>query len=111
MAPQPDEVVIEKAAASGFNGTALAFHLNYLGIDTVIVCGETTSGCVRASVVNGAMLRYRMGVVECCFDRTQAAHAMNLFDMHMKYADVVELSAACAYFASVVTPQFAGAAD
>lgn len=108
LAPLPGELVIEKGAASGFNGTALTFRLNYLGIDTVIACGETTSGCVRASVVDGAMLRYRMGVVaECCFDRTQSSHAMNLFDLHQKYADVVDLPTAIAYFASVGKPEAA----
>ena len=99
IAPQPGEMVLEKAAASAFQGTPLLFHLNYYGIDTVIACGETTSGCVRASVVDGATNRFRMGVVEeCCFDRTEASHYINLFDMNQKYADVVALADAMAYF-------------
>ena len=99
IAPQPGELVLEKAAASAFHGTPLVFHLNYYGVDTVIACGETTSGCVRASVVDGATYRYAMGVVEeCTFDRTQASHYINLFDMHQKYADVVSLKEAVAYF-------------
>jgi maleamate amidohydrolase len=77
----------------------LLFQLNYLSVDTVIVCGEVTSGCVRASVVDGATHRFRMGVVaECCFDRTEAAHWIALFDMDQKYADVIELAEAAAYF-------------
>lgn len=102
VAPQPGDLVLEKAAASAFHGTPLLFQLNYLGIDTVIACGETTSGCVRASVVDGATFRFRMGVVEeCTFDRTEASHYINLFDMHSKYADVVFLDEAKAYFDSI----------
>jgi hypothetical protein len=53
-------------------------------------------------VVDAVTYRYRVGVVgECCFDRTQASHWMNLFDMHQKYADVVDVAAAADYFASV----------
>jgi nicotinamidase-related amidase len=102
IAPLPGELVIQKAAASAFQGTALVFHLNYHGVDTVIACGETTSGCVRASVVDGATYRYAMGVVEeCCFDRTEASHYINLFDMHQKYADVISLPEAVTYFDSI----------
>ncbi|WP_196258127.1 isochorismatase family protein [Pelagibacterium limicola] len=98
VAPIAGEVVIEKTAPSGFQGTPLAFHLQSLGIDTVIMCGETTSGCVRASVVDAATARFKVGVVsECVFDRTEASHYMNLYDMHQKYADVVTLDMAKAY--------------
>ena len=88
--PIPGELVIEKGAASAFQGTTLVFQLNSLGIDTVLCCGETTSGCVRASVVDGATYRYKMGVIaDCVFDRTEASHYMNLYDLNQKYADVV----------------------
>ena len=98
VAPIPGEIVIEKSAPSAFQGTPLMFHLNSLGVDTLIVCGETTSGCVRASVVDGATSRFRMGVVaDCVFDRTEASHYMNLYDMHQKYADVVSLDMAKNY--------------
>jgi maleamate amidohydrolase len=98
--PLPGELVIEKAAASAFHGTPLLFQLVSLGIDTVIACGETTSGCVRASVVDGAT--FKMGVVEeCVFDRTQASHYMNLYDMHQKYADVIGLDYALQYFNTI----------
>ena len=67
--------------------------MNQLGVDTIITCGESTSGCVRASVVDGCTNRYRMIVVEeCVFDRHQATHALNLFDMDQKYADVLPLA-------------------
>lgn len=89
VAPLPGEVVLKKTAPSAFWGTPLAAHLNFHQIDTLIVCGEATSGCVRASVVDAASYRYRVQVVEdCVFDRHEATHAMNLFDMHQKYADV-----------------------
>ena len=92
VGPLPGEPVLLKSSPSAFWGTPLMGHLNYLGIDTIITCGESTSGCVRASVVDGCTNRYRMVVVEeCVFDRHQASHAINLFDMHQKYADVLPL--------------------
>jgi nicotinamidase-related amidase len=95
VAPIAGEAVLRKAAPSAFWGTPLAAHLNYLGVDTLITCGESTSGCVRASVVEGCTYRYRMIVVEeCVFDRHEATHAINLFDMHQKYADVISLAEA-----------------
>jgi len=93
VAPLPGEVVLRKTSPSVFWGTPLAGHLNYLDVDTLIVCGESTSGCVRASVVDGCTYRYRMTVVEeGVFDRHQACHAINLFDLHQKYADVLPLA-------------------
>jgi maleamate amidohydrolase len=98
VAPIAGEAVLRKAAPSAFWGTPLAAHLNHLGVDTILTCGESTSGCVRASVVEGCTYRYRMIVVEeCVFDRHQATHAMNLFDMHQKYADVLPLAEAVQY--------------
>jgi maleamate amidohydrolase len=92
LAPLAGEAFLRKASPSAFSGTPLIAHLNHLDVDTIIVAGESTSGCVRASVVDGCASRYRMVVVEeCVFDRHQAAHAMNLFDMHQKYADVLPL--------------------
>lgn len=104
VAPKPGDLVLQKAAPSAFQGTPLEFHLNYLQIDTLLVCGESTSGCVRATVVDGATYRYRVGVVEnCCFDRTEASHWINLFDMDQKYADVIGLGDAAVYLRSVGT--------
>jgi len=109
--PIDGELVIEKSAPSAFMGTPLLYHLTSLGIDTVICCGETTSGCVRATVVDGATHRFRMGVVEeCVFDRTEASHWMNLYDMNQKYADVIFLETAKAYFEQVGAAKKAAAA-
>src|SRR5205807_3454834 len=89
-APIPGEVVLPKSAPSAFWGTPLVAQLNRMGIDTLIVGGESTSGCVRASVVDGTTYRFRMIVAEeCSYDRHEACHAINLFDMHQKYADVL----------------------
>jgi maleamate amidohydrolase len=90
VAPLPGEAVLRKAAPSGFFGTLLAAHLNALRVDGIILCGESTSGCVRATCVDGRSYRFNMTVVEeCVFDRHEAPHAINLFDMHEKYADVL----------------------
>ncbi len=90
--PQPKDVVIYKERASGFFGSPLIAHLTKANVDTLIVCGETTSGCVRASVADGYSYGFHMVVVEdCCFDRSLLNHQINLFDMHHKYADVMTL--------------------
>ena len=73
-------------------GTPLAAHLTQLGIQTLIVCGESTSGCVRASAVDAYSHGYHVVLVEeCCFDRSALSHKVNLFDMHHKYADVMRV--------------------
>jgi nicotinamidase-related amidase len=91
-APQPGDVVITKQRASGFFGTPLTAHLTQLGIDTIIIIGESTSGCVRASTVDGYSNGYHMVMVEeCCFDRSEISHKVNLFDLHHKYADVMKV--------------------
>lgn len=88
--PLAGEAVLRKAAPSGFFGTLLMAHLHALDVDGIILAGESTSGCVRATCVEGRSYRFKMTVVEeCVFDRHQTAHAMNLFDMHQKYADVL----------------------
>jgi nicotinamidase-related amidase len=90
VAPLPGELVIEKVSPSVFQGTPLVGQLVARRIDTLIVTGESTSGCVRAAVVDGCTSRFNMIVAEeCVFDRVQASHAMNLFDMNDKYADVL----------------------
>jgi maleamate amidohydrolase len=104
VAPIPGEPVLLKAAPSAFWGTPLAAYLNQLRVDTVIVVGESTSGCVRATAVDGCSYRYRMLVVEdCVFDRHEAAHAINLFDMDQKYADVIGLDDAVGYLRSLTS--------
>ena len=96
--PQPGDVVITKQRASGFYGTPLMAHLTQLGIQTVIVCGESTSGCVRASAVDGYSNGFHVVLVEeCCFDRSPLSHKVNLFDLHHKYADVLHVGEAVAH--------------
>jgi nicotinamidase-related amidase len=98
VAPSAGELVIRKSAASAFLGTPIVGYLVDRGIGTIIVGGESTSGCVRASVVDGCGTRFHMVVVEeCVFDRHEACHAINLFDMNQKYADVIQLDEALAY--------------
>jgi len=92
FAPEPEDLMIFKQRASGFYGTPLVAHLTQAGIDTVIICGESTSGCVRASVVDAFSNGFHVVVVEeCTFDRSFLSHQVNLFDMHHKYADVMHL--------------------
>ena len=98
FAPQPGDVVITKQRASGFFGTPLSAHLTQLRIDTVIVVGESTSGCVRASVVDGYSHGFHMVMVEeCCFDRSDNSHKVNLFDLHHNYADVMHVDEVVAH--------------
>ena len=102
VAPRDGELVIGKTGPSAFVGTALLHYLQLKRIDTLIVCGESTSGCVRATVVDAASNRLRVGVVgECCYDRTEASHWMNLFDIHQKYGEVMDQQAASSYFESL----------
>jgi maleamate amidohydrolase len=99
---RPDEPVVLKKAASAFFGTNLASILITQGVDTVILCGATTSGCVRATAVD--LLQYGFPTLvprECVGDRAQAPHEANLFDIQAKYADVVSLEAALDYVESV----------
>lgn len=92
-APLPDEPVLHKSAPSAFFGTPLAALLTSLRCRTVIVAGQSTSGCVRATVTDAASCRLSVVVpAECVYDRSESSHAVNLFDMHDKYADVVPLS-------------------
>ena len=96
--PQKGDIVISKKRASAFFGTPLASYLIGLGIDTILVTGGTTSGCVRATVVDGQSYNFRIGVVrEATFDRFEASHAISLFDIHAKYADVISSEEALAY--------------
>ena len=98
VAPTEREFVVRKIAPSAFFGSPLIGLLNFLAIDTLIVGGESTSGCVRATVVDAVAYRYRVTVVEeCTYDRHEASHAINLFDMNQKYADVLGLAEVLAY--------------
>ena len=97
-APQPGDVVITKQRASGFFGTPMQAHLTQLGVQTVIICGESTSGCVRASAVDAYSHGYHVVLVEeCCYDRSPLSHKVNLFDMHHKYCDVLRIDQVVAH--------------
>lgn len=98
IAPLPGELVIKKQKPSAFFGTPLLSHLVELKIDTLLVTGVSTSGCVRASVIDAFSYNYRVAVIEeGCYDRSQASHAINLCDMNAKYADVVSVDEAIGY--------------
>ncbi len=98
IAPQDGDIVIFKDKPSVFFGTPLMSYLHELQVDTLLVAGTTTSGCVRATVVDAFSYNFKVVVVEeCVFDRGQASHKVNLFDMQAKYADVVPLEAALTY--------------
>jgi nicotinamidase-related amidase len=103
--PQPDETVIVKKGASAFFGTNLAAVLISQRVDSVVLCGATTSGCIRATAID--LLQYGFPTLvprECVGDRAQAPHEANLFDIEAKYADVVSLEQALAYVESVPAP-------
>ena len=95
---EPADVVIWKQRASIFQGTPLVSHLSLLGVHSLIVCGESTSGCVRASVVDGYSNGFHVALVEeCTFDRAELTHQFNLFDLHHKYADVMHVEEVIAH--------------
>ncbi len=102
LEPREDETIVLKKGASGFFGTNLASILISQGVDSVILCGATTSGCIRATAID--LLQYGYPTIvprECVGDRAQAPHEANLFDIQAKYADVVSLEEALAYVESV----------
>lgn len=109
IAPQERDVVIRKQKPSAFFGTPLMSLLRELDVDTLLVTGTTTSGCVRASVIDAFSYNLNVAVVEeGCFDRGQASHAINLFDMDAKYADVVSLDTTLEYLATLPAEVFPG---
>ena len=96
--PLPEDTVFRKERPSAFFGTPLVAHLNQRRIDILIVCGESTSGCVRASTLEAHMYGFHVSIVEeCVFDRSEIVHKVNLFDMHHKYADVMKLDEVAAH--------------
>lgn len=102
VAPAAGELVIVKQYASAFFGTSLASTLVALGIDTLVIVGCSTSGCIRATAVDGVQHGFRVAVVrECVGDRHQAPHEANLFDIDSKYGDVVSLDETLEYIGSL----------
>jgi nicotinamidase-related amidase len=98
VAPRDDETVLVKTGASAFFGTPLAAILAGLRVDTLIVTGATTSGCVRASVVDAVQSGFPTLVPrQCVADRAPDPHAASLFDLNEKYADVLDVDEVLAY--------------
>ena len=101
LEPRPDEVVVIKQYASAFFGTSLAATLTATGVDTLVIAGVSTSGCVRASATDAMQHGFRPIVVgEACGDRTPAIHQANLADLQAKYADLATVSEAVARLAA-----------
>jgi nicotinamidase-related amidase len=100
--PQPGELIVSKKFASAFFGTGLDASLKGLGVDTIVMTGCTTSGCVRASAIDGLQYGYHTIVVrEGVGDRAQGPHEANLFDIDAKYGDVVSLQETLGYLRTV----------
>lgn len=101
LVPRDDEVVVSKQYPSAFFGTSLAATLTAAGVDTLVIAGLTTSGCVRATCVDSMSHGFVTLVArEAVGDRDPRPHEANLFDMNAKYADVVPEAKAAAYFRS-----------
>lgn len=100
--PQEGELVIVKQYASAFFGTSLVATLNGLGVDTLIITGCTTSGCIRATAVDAVQHGFRpICVRECIGDRHDGPHEANLFDINAKYGDVISKAEALEYLSSL----------
>ncbi len=92
ITPLPSEPVIRKTKASGFLFTPLAAILHNMKADCLVVVGTSTSGCVRATIVDGLSYKYNVFVMEeCTFDRFELSHLVSLWDMNAKYADVISI--------------------
>ena len=103
----PRDILVLKQMPSAFHGTRLQSYLTFLRCDSVIVTGTTTSGCVRASVIDAFSRNFSVIVAEeCCFDRSQASHAINLCDMNAKYADVISTAEVIKYIDALPTGLF-----
>jgi maleamate amidohydrolase len=102
IAPQRSDIVIQKLKPSGFFGTPLQSVLNDYGVDTLLVTGGSTSGCIRATVIDAFSFNYFVAVVEeGTFDRIQLSHKANLLDMNIKYADVMKAAQVISYLDSL----------
>lgn len=99
---QPQDPIVTKKGASAFAGTTLQALLTGAGVDTVVVTGATTSGCVRATVVDAVQAGFTVLVpADCCADRAQAPHDANLYDISQKYGDVTDAADIAAWLAAL----------
>ena len=104
LQPRDDDVIVTKQYASAFFGTSLAATLNSLGVDTVLITGFSTSGCVRATTLDALQSGFIPLVVkDACADRHPGPHEANLFDLQAKYAEVIDEAFALALIGGVPT--------
>lgn len=109
ITPAKQDIVISKYKPSAFFGTTLDSYLVQLGVDSLILVGTTTSGCIRGTVLDAFSRNYKTAVVEeATFDRGEASHWMSLFDIEQKYADVVKTDEVLGFFDLLPSDLFAG---
>lgn len=109
IAPEPRDIVITKASPSVFFGSPVMSYLTSLQVDSVILCGTTTSGCVRATAVDAFANNLRVAIAEeATFDRGEASHAIALFDLDAKYADVMSTDGIVDYVATLPADLYEG---
>lgn len=102
LKPRPQDFLVIKPKPSAFFGTAFMSQLNYLDIDTLILTGCTTSGCVRATAVDAYSFNFKVIIPEeTTFDRFESSRAMNLFDLNCKYADVIPIDEVATYLETI----------
>lgn len=102
IAPAGDDLVIAKSRGSMFFGTTLSSMLNGLRVDTLLVCGVATGGCIRSTVTDAWAHNFRVALIEeCTFDKAEITHKVNLFEMNAKYCDVITVAQAKEYMKSL----------
>lgn len=102
LAPRSGELVLEKRFPSGFSGTILHSYLTRCEVDTVVVTGNSTSGCVRATVIDAVSAGFRVIIPrQCVADRVPLSHVVNLFDMDAKYGDVMDVDDVLSHLQSI----------
>lgn len=106
LEPRPQDIRITKQKPSCFFGTIFMSHLNFLDVDTLILVGCTSSGCLRATTVDAYSYNFKVIIPEeCAFDRFQSSHAMSLFDLNCKYADVIPGAEVQDYLRNLPAPE------
>jgi maleamate amidohydrolase len=109
IAPRDGEPVIPKTFPSAFFGTDLMSYLVYANVDTIILAGMVTSGCVRSTAIDAFSYNFQVIIPqECVADRGQTSHKVALFELHMKYADVVPMAEAIGYLRTVAPVEARG---
>jgi len=102
LAPSDNDLIVDKSYASAFFGTPFISYLIKMGVDTLILVGGSTSGCVRATAVDAVTRNFNVAVVEdCTYDRIQLSHKAGLLDLWMKYCDVIKSDEVSEFFSSL----------